>query len=139
MKPNRIHLAFTMVEVLMALGILVVAVTIVARLQFNALMRVLDDRNDLEHVFFIKKEQYLQSLRMHKEQKKYVQKLEDPEMKITSQVMAVDPKSSLAPLKHRLFLVQTVGTWKYNRVERSSAMTSLVMRHEKPKEQEKKP
>jgi len=137
---NRVNKssAFTIFEVLLSLGILVTAVSIVANLEMRALLRVLNDRDELSKIFFIKKEQYLQSLKHHKEQKKFMQKLEDPVMKITSQVDSISPKSSLASLKHRLFLVQSTITWKYERVERLTGMTTFVIRNELKKEKEKK-
>ena len=109
--------AFTIFEVLISLGILVAMVSIVANFELRSLLRVLGDRDELEKVFFIKKDQYIQSLKNHIEQKKYTQKLEEPRMKYISMVNAINPKSSLASLRHRLFIVHTIGTWKYERVE----------------------
>ena len=129
--------SFTVFEVLLSLGILVAMVSIVANLELRSLLRVLSDRDELEKIFFIKKDQFIQSLKHHIEQKKYTQKLEEPLMKYTSAVVAINPKSSLASLRHRLFIVHTVGTWKYERAEHEQRVTTFVTKNEPKKDTDK--
>lgn len=121
----------------MAMGILIMAVTIVSKLELRSLMRVLNDRDELEHVFLVKKEQYLQGLRKHKEQRKFVQKSEESDVKITSQVAAIDQKSSLAGLKHRLFAIRSTVSWKFEREARDMSMVMFVPRYDAKKDADK--
>lgn len=62
--------AFTLLEVLMALGIVIMAVSIIANLQIRSLDRMLRDRDDLEKIFLLKRTVYESFLNPPQDQKK---------------------------------------------------------------------
>ncbi len=118
--------AFTLLEVLMALGIVIMAVSIIANLQIRSLDRMLRDRDDLEKIFLLKRTVYESFLNPPQDQKKGTTKLEDPEVTLTTLVENVSSKSSLAPLKDRLRIVRTRAEWKLMKDKREASMITFV-------------
>ena len=128
--------AFTIFEVLLAIGILVFAVSIIARLQMRSLSRMLRDHDDIEKIFLIKKELYTIFLRPPMEVKKTKVTLEDPEMSINIRLQDIQKKSKLARFSDSIRLVYCLGTWKYENNPRDSVMVALIPKPE-PKKEEK--
>ena len=124
MKRN----AFTLFEVIISIGVLTVAVSVVASLQLRSLFRVLRDRDALEKVFLIKKDVYAMWLKPPVKQYKKTNKLEDKEMAIATVVGGVNPKSSLASLGDRLQMVCVTGAWKQNQVKQNITMGAVVFK-----------
>jgi type II secretory pathway pseudopilin PulG len=129
---------FTLVEVLMAMGIVIFAVSLIADLQFRSLIRMTRDRDDIEKVYLVKQELFKHMLEPQKEKKKYTAALENPEIKFSTQVDPINPKSALADLKENLLLVRTEGLWKHDNVKRSTSILALVFKPIPKKDEKKK-
>lgn len=124
MKRN----AFTLIEVIIAIGMLTVAVSVVASLQLRSLFRVLRDRDMIEKIFLIKKDVYAMWLKPPAKQFKKINKLEDKEMAIATVVSGINPKSSLASLGDRLQMVCVTGAWKQNQIKQRVAMGAVIFK-----------
>ena len=118
--------AFTLLEVLMAIGIVIMAVSIVANLQLRSLNRLLFDRDQLEKVFYIKKVMSEYFLTPPKTQKKAILKLENPEISIATIIEDIDKKSSLAVLKDKVRVVRSHGEWKASHDKREMIMVTVI-------------
>lgn len=141
MKNLKNKPGFTLFEVLLAMGILTLAVTQISDLQFRSLFRVLQDRENIERVFFVKREVYKNFWSEKPPQKelpkKEIQQVEDPELKLTTEVLDIDPKSSLKTFKSKIKIIHTSGDWKSSNGSKNITMVGLVFRPQK-EEQEKK-
>jgi len=133
--------AFTLLEVLLALSILTSSVFVLSQLHMRALFRVIRDRNEIEKIFLVKKDLYKLFFKADKkawpkEEKPQINKLENPEMVITSYVRDIDAKSSLKKFKDKIFIAQSEGEWKSGHLEQRAKIVSFVLKP--PKEKEKK-
>lgn len=120
--------AFTLIEVLMALGILVMAVSIIANLQFRSLTRVLKDRDEIEKTFLTKKEHYRYFLQHQKQNGKITTKLEELSMVMTTEIGKINSKSPLAQLRENLRVINTTSQWRFENQERSVEFLSFVFK-----------
>jgi len=127
--------AFTLLEVLLALMVLVSAVYIISNLQSRALFKVLRERNDIEKTFRIKKELYFCLTTPLEENKKIVNKIENEEATFTSQLVNIASKSKLADMKKMIKIIRTDAKWNYNNATHEASMVSFV--YKPSKEQEK--
>ncbi len=130
--------AFTLFEVILAIGIVVIAVSVVANIQLRSIVHVLHDHDQIEKTFLIKKELYNFFLEPPDQSKKITTKLEDPDINIITQVINIPPKSSLSPFKKYLKIVQSEGRWKYDGKTTNAVMITVVPKSEKEREKEKK-
>jgi len=141
MKNLKNNSGFTLVEVLLAMGILTLAVTTISDLQFRSLFRVLQDREDIERIFLVKREVYKnfwsENLAQRDSIKKEIQTLENPELKLTTEILDINPKSSLKAFKDKIKIINTSGEWKSSGKNKKITMVGLVFRPKK-EEQEKK-
>lgn len=130
---------FTFVEVMLAMLILTVAVTAISGIQFRALTRVQRNDNTIEKIFLIKqrlfsflldqkKGKQLETMRPH------ITKDEDTGLKLTTQLVEINKKSSLAPLKEHIYMIQTEAAWIYDTFPRQETMISFVARPPKKEE-----
>ncbi len=134
--------AFTLFEVIIALFILVAAVSIISSMQFKAVMRIWQGREEIDRVFFIKKDLLDIFLKIPEKQKEIarlkdkpsVTTLEDPQLKITSQLLDIDKKSDLKKIVDLIDVVKTVGEWKSGLAVREIPMISFML---KPEEKDK--
>lgn len=114
--------AFTLFEVLLAIFILTTTVYVLGDLQVRSLMRVLKDRDTLQHLFIIKRELYT---RYGKKivQEKEVSDLKSDEKRDETISVARINVSSKSPIKEFLpeknFMYHLVHTWDYALVKRS--------------------
>ena len=76
--------AFTLIEVILAMGVLTSTIFIISNLMMRSFLRVEECRDDIEKIFLIKRELYANYFRPPKEGKKVVQKIEEPQITITS-------------------------------------------------------
>lgn len=129
---------FTLIEVLMAMGVLIIAVSIIANLQLRSLLRMTRDRDDIEKVYLVKQELFKHLLEQQKQKKKFTSSLENPEIKFTTNVDQIHSKSALADLKENLLWVKTEGQWKLDNDKRSTNMVALVFRPREKKDEKKK-
>jgi len=129
--------AFTLFEVIAAIGILVVAVSMIARLQMRSLLRITRDHDSLEKIFLVRKELNTYCVQWPNVQRKRVVKLESPEMTITTMSNDIEKKSSLASFKDRLKMVRVEGTWKQDRSTRSVDMMMVQFKAPQPEKEKR--
>jgi len=129
---------FTIFEVLMAMGILTVAIAIAGRLQVRALLRTLNDRDNIEKMYQIKSQLVSWLLKDggkgKEKSKKNTVKLDNADVTLATQANAIASKSSLALLKDRLIMVQTNAKWTYDNASKQLSLETFVY---KPPEEEK--
>lgn len=128
--------AYTLIEVLLAITILVSSVYVLSDLQIRSLFRVLFDREEVERVFLVKKEAYQILSNPPEKMKRVVTKIEEPVVSIATEAVDIQAKSSLKEFKNKLRLLKSEGTWKSeSKRKRSIMMIGFV---QKPKQEEKK-
>ncbi|MCK4650973.1 prepilin-type N-terminal cleavage/methylation domain-containing protein [Candidatus Babeliales bacterium] len=111
--------AFTLLEVILAISILVVAVTILSSIQFKALIRVLEGREKIERIFLIKDDFYDAYLKIPIDKKYFfrlknrpiVNRIEEPEVKISSQVLNIAKRSELKNFADTIKILNAHGEW----------------------------
>ncbi len=126
---------FTLIEVILAMGVLTATVFIISGLMLRSFLRVQENRDDIEKVFLIKRELYANYFNPPKDNKKNVQKIEEPAITITSKLDDINKKSSLSDLRKTLKIVRSDAIWKMNNNVRESAMVSFIFQ---PKKEEQK-
>jgi Tfp pilus assembly protein PilV len=136
-KNSNKKTAFTLIEVLLALFTLATAATILANLQGRAIFRVIKSRDEIEKIFFIKKDLYALTYNVKKDQKKIVNKLENPEMTITSELVDIQPKSTLKNFRDKIKIAQTDALWIQQGGERQVKMLTFVFIPPEDKEEKK--
>ncbi len=128
-----------LLEVFLAMSIATVAIAVASNLQLRAWIRITRDHDELEKVFLIKKNLYDAYQDQAQRTKKIVTQLEQPAMKITTDVEGIPKKSSLAPLKESAKIVRSVGVWKFENAARYISMILVMPRSESKQSSEKKP
>jgi hypothetical protein len=101
----------------------------------RSLLRIQTNQDNLEKVFLIKREFYLNFLRPKIEEKRVVTKLEDPLLTLVTTLEGIKPKSELKDYKDSIKIMQTNAIWKVEQKQKESLMMSIVF---KPKEKEAK-
>ncbi|MFA6527469.1 MAG: prepilin-type N-terminal cleavage/methylation domain-containing protein [Candidatus Babeliales bacterium] len=130
---------FSFIEVMLAMLILTVTVTSISQLQFRSLTRVQRNDNLIEKIGLIKqrllafvlddkKRKQLESMRPH------ITKDEETGIKITTQLIEINKKSNLAPLKDLISIIQTEAAWSYEGSPRQEKMISFVLQPPKKEE-----
>jgi hypothetical protein len=125
---------YMLLEVFLAMSIAVVAISITINIQLRSWLRVTRDHDNLEKIYLVKKELYVRYLSQPGKTKKTVTKLENPEIKITTQAEEIGPKSSLAMVKERIDIAKSYGEWKFENAQRTITMITTVPKPE-PKKQ----
>ena len=120
---------FLMVEVLIAIFILMFTTVNIINIQFRALYRAADDRDEITHLFKLKKELY--DMLLFPEKKHFKKKVieEDAALTIFKEQRDLEQKSSLAPFKKQLAAVLVDGKWKFNESARSSRLAGIIYRY----------
>lgn len=106
--------AFTLLEVLVALLILVSAVTIFSNTQLRFFLRSVKSREFLDRVFVIKSEldDFLLKKSMNgKKNIKEVKNLEDPLVNINTELIDINKKSTLNGFAKSIKIVKSNGSW----------------------------
>jgi len=127
MKKN---VGFTLIEVLIAMAILTSAILITSNLELRSFLRIARDRDEIEKMFLLKQSVYTVLLKSRNEKfkNKEIQKLEKPELSITTVLEEINPKSSLKDFKDKLRVVKVQGTWKQDGVPREMVLNALILR-----------
>ncbi|MFC1894345.1 prepilin-type N-terminal cleavage/methylation domain-containing protein [Candidatus Dependentiae bacterium] len=128
MKKNA---GFTLLEVLLALLILVSSVSIFSSLQLGSIDRLFLGREKIYRSFIIKKNIYKIFFNPPKRDKPIVEKLENPEVKITSEFVDIEKKSKLSPFVDFLRFLKVIGEWKSGTNDESIMFLSLIKKTEK--------
>ncbi len=121
---------FMMMEVLIAIFILMFTTVNIINVQFRALYRAADDRDEIMHLFKLKKELY--ELLLFPEKKDFKRKLvlENESLTIIKEQRPIDSKSSLASLSSQLATVTVDGSWKAQNKARSSRLSGIIYHHQ---------
>lgn len=129
--------AFTLIEVMIALFILATTGFVLSSVQMRSYLRVETNRKNVERVYLIKKELYQFLMTPPKSDKPVVIKLENPILRITSNMVEIPKKSSLYSFKDNLRIIQSEADWKDAGRVRKEKMISFVYK-EPEDEKEKK-
>ena len=122
---NHKH-GFMMVEVLVAIFILMFTTTNIINLQFRGLYRAADDRDEIMHLFRLKKELYNLLLFPEKQHFKRKQVEEDPDLTMMKEQRPLESKSSLASFSKQLAAVTVDGSWQQNGKNRSTRLAGII-------------
>ncbi|MFH1461644.1 MAG: prepilin-type N-terminal cleavage/methylation domain-containing protein [bacterium] len=108
MKKN----GFTLLEVLLSLLILVSAVTIFSSTQLRSVLRISKEREILDRVFIVKSQliDFIEE-QEKKEQKIFKKEIKNPEMKVVSQIIDIDKRSSLKSFANDMKIIKAQGNW----------------------------
>lgn len=135
MKKN---VGFTLIEVLIAMAILTSAILITSNLELRSFLKIARDRDEIEKMFLLKQSVYavLLKTQIEKFKAKEIQKLEKPELSITTILEEINPKSSLKEFKDKLRVVKVQGTWKRDGSPQEMILTAVMLRPRDNKEKE---
>lgn len=106
--------AFTLLEVLVALLILVSVVTIFSNTQLRSFLRSIKSREFLDRVFIVRSEldDLILKISMNeKYQKKEVKNIENPLVRVTKELINIDKKSTLSGFNENIKIVKSSGSW----------------------------
>ncbi len=117
---------FTLIEVLLALGILAAVAGIIGRLQLRALTRVIHDRKELQHNYVARQELVGYMLKPPKKSKNLKKELPDASMTITTYADEIAKKSSLRQFAKVVTFVRARGQWQEGKVKHEMLLTSLM-------------
>lgn len=109
------------------------SVLLITGLQTKAIFRVIDDRDAIEKIFLVKKDLYLNMLEIPTKQKT-INKLDNQDMTITTEIIDIAGKSCLVPWKDKLKIIKSEGEWKKDMFTRSAVMGSIIFKPEEKKE-----
>ena len=126
----KTKLAFTLLEVLLALLILVSSVTIFSSLQVKSIMRMWLGREYIDRVFLIEKDFYDVFFNPPKKEKSIINLIEKPDVKITSQILPIDKKSELSEFKDFIEMIKSEGEWKSSSGDHKLTMISFILNPE---------
>jgi len=128
--------AFTLLEVLISIGVLASSIYVLSNLQIRSRMQVLKKAEEVERIFFVKKHLYQLFLAPPETDKPEKIEIEKPDIKIVSGKQSIDPKkSSLKDFSKEIDIIWTTGSWKREPDILSMKMISFV---QKPKPKSKK-
>jgi hypothetical protein len=128
--------AFTFLEVLLALFILIASVSIFSGLQFKSLTQVWRGKEDIDRVFLIKKE-FLEILLNVPDKERAVARmrdrpiktvLEDPQTVMISELFDIDKKSSLNKFADSIDIIRTTGEWDSGTAKRNIKFLSFTLK-----------
>ena len=129
--------AFTLMEVLLALTILATSLYVLSDLQMKSIFRVFKDKRKIEHTFLTKKQLYLAYIKNMQAGKPVVEKLEDPKLEITTEVIELSKKSVFKKSAEKINLVKSTGTWQQEG-ESQQQFEIVTMTLKKAEEKKKK-
>lgn len=133
---HRSH-GFTLIEVLIALGILVSSVFVLSSLQIRSLFRILKDRERIEKTFLIKTELYKALIKPPLQGKPIVINNKQNMLAITSEKIELQKQSNLIDLKDQLSLIKSSGQWTSDTGNKQS-LDMVSMAFQKIKKDKKK-
>jgi hypothetical protein len=121
---------FTLMEVLLALFILMGAVSIFSSLHFKSLARMWRDRERLDRIFLAQKDLYDIFFKLPKKEKPVINNIEEPDVKITTQAFDIHRKSELKDFMDFIKIIKVDTDWISGPDVRSMKMISFVLRSE---------
>lgn len=124
---------FTLLEVVLALFILVSAVSILTSLHLRLVNRLQISSEKINRIFLVQKNLFNFYLKYPSKDKPSVEKIENPDIKITTQLVDIDRKSALNDFKDFVKIAESEGEWKSGPDSINSKMTTLVLIPEQEK------
>ena len=134
-QPSKKSQGFTILEVLIALGILVMASAAITNIQMRIFANMQRNQDDVDRVFLLKKHLTEVLLSKPLQTKKEKITIENPATTITIQASPIDKKSSLAVWEDSLVFIHAQADWKAENILQNMYMLGIAL---KPKEKEKK-
>ncbi len=128
--------AFTLIEVLFAITMASASLIVLASMQSRSLFLTLKDRDEIGHIFFIKKElyQFFVAPEIVNDRKTKKTEFEQVEMKVLSSFGEVEKRSKLAErFGTRISLISSEGSWLYEGRKKLQKIISFVLKLEKRK------
>ncbi|MFA5074920.1 MAG: hypothetical protein WC436_02345 [Candidatus Babeliales bacterium] len=123
--------AFTLLEVMLAMFVLIMSVGILSDLQIKSIFDTWKDREYLDRVFLIKKELLEIFLDTPKSSKPIKTEIEEPEekrVKIINKIIDIEKKSELRNFIDSVKLIESVGEWQNGLgLKRDFKMISFVL------------
>ena len=112
------------------MAILTSAILIVSNLELRSFLRIARDRDEIEKIFLLKQSVYNVLLKAQNEKfkNKDIQKLEKPELSITTVIEEIPPKSTLKEYKDKLRFVKVQGIWKRDGHPQEMVLTAVMLR-----------
>ena len=104
---------FTLLEVILALFILVSAVSILTSLHLRLVNRLQISSEKINRIFLIQKNLFNFYLKYPSKDKPSVENIENPDIKITTQLVDINRKSNLNDFRDFVRIVESGGEWKY--------------------------
>ncbi|MBX9830474.1 prepilin-type N-terminal cleavage/methylation domain-containing protein [Candidatus Babeliales bacterium] len=134
----RCSQGFTLIEVVLALGILATTMYTLSSLQIRSLYRIIKDREQIEKVFLTKRHIYRAHLKPLSAGKKLVVKVEQPPATFVTEISELGKKSALRKFAQDLNLLKTECLWKSEFMSGQLDMISFTPKTEEEKEKQKK-
>jgi Tfp pilus assembly protein PilV len=129
--------AFTLIEVLLAMTIFTSCIFIIANLQSRALNKVLRERDDIERTFLLKRGAYAGFITPPEDEKKIVNRLEYLEVTLTTQTVDIQSKSVLRDWKDSVKMLKTEAAWKKEGIYHEMTMMSIVFKPASKKQEKR--
>ena len=135
---NQSNAAFSLLEVLMVLGLLTMSIGTIARMQVRSLDRLEQDRDTLQKIYVVRRAM-LDALKIPKADKLQLVKKEydDGELKTKTSLHEVGKKSKLKSFGKSIRMLTTQATWQLRPGNKQQAQ--LVYFMYLPDEEKKKP
>lgn len=128
---------FTILEVLMALGLVVMVASMVLSIQMRIFERMKNNKEEVDRIFLLKQTLTQTLLQTPLTEKKIKLDIEEPSTIITIEPAAIEKKSSLAPWADRLVMLHAQAAWKSENIGMDMRVVAVALKL--PKEKEKKP
>ena len=126
---------FTLLEVLISLLILTAAVSIFSSIQLRSILRISKEKEYLDRVFIVKDQMVGFIEKLEKKDKKvkkiFKKNIENPNIKITSQVINIDKRSSLRSFNNDIEIVKINGTWQGNGSRQNLSVVTFIKKKDK--------
>ncbi len=129
---------FTLIEVVLAIGILATTMYTLSSLQIRSLYRIIKDREQIEKIFLTKCQCYRAHLKPLAAGKRVVVKTENPPTTFTTEVSEIGKKSALVKFAQDLNVLKTECLWKSEFMNGQLDMISFTPKTAEEKEQQKK-
>ncbi|MBD3231305.1 prepilin-type N-terminal cleavage/methylation domain-containing protein [Candidatus Dependentiae bacterium] len=122
---------FTLLEVILSLFILVSAVSILTSLHLKFVNRLQNSSDKLNRIFLVEKILLDFYLKQPVKDKPWIENIENPNVKITTQLSEINKKSSLIDFKDFIHIVESVGEWQNGPDNFNLEMLTFVLIPEK--------
>lgn len=131
--------AFTLIETLLALFVLVSSVYVLSDLHIRAMTRVITNREYIERIFLLKESAYRAYFDTKQESKKNTKTtVEEPAMKIEKTIVELTKNSEVKDLEKRLTVFSFTASWQGVSAARTLTLNTIGFLAPEPEKKEKK-